>query len=637
MPEFDPNQPFEVEEQAAPATFDPNLPFEVESKEKRLNLPEQKQSTLSKTLNNVKMGTRSALKGGTFGFADEIGSGIAAGVAKGAQEVGLLPGEKSYGEIYSDIHGSVGEEDRQWEEENPVLSTGLEIAGSMPTALGGAATAGKLGLKAATSMKGLAARGAAGGGAYGGLYGAGTADEGERLAGAGEGALLGTIMGGTVPVAISGAGKGIQSAYGSVKNLMAGKGEQANRFIAQLAKRAGMSPDDVAKKLNDLGSEGTLSDVDESFLYTARDMLNKLGPVKQQARDMVDARQLKQHGDILKSFSDELGDIGTDNLDDALATLKTKRSEQAGPLYKAAFDADFAEDLSKNKVLRLDNIQEALRAGEKIAKNDPNRIASSGALKPVERLHYAKKALWDQAQELKQKGQREFAGTIDKQRKAVDEILNTVPEYKQARKIWSSSMENEAAVDVGNKILSNKVRPREFARELAGMNDADKSMARLAAFEEVSNKIGGTADTRAVSKLLTNNVNIRDKVRALFGSDEAFKKFAKKADKWDTFNRTRQTLIGGSPTTQQQKASVGVEEIAQAAIAPKLAVVNWAKNKLTGGLSPDVVEEVGNKLIKQGMAPQEVMSILTEHGVPKMMQTNAMAPALAITQNRMSR
>ena len=180
-----------------------------------LTIPEAKPSKLEKAINY----SRAALQGTTLGFADEIGSGVAALGAKGAQMAGLIPGDESLGDIYRGMQSQVDSEQRQFQKENPKTALALELAGSAPlAAFGGSAAAGK-------TLGQTALKGAAIGSAYGGTYGVGTAKEGERLESGGKGALAGAVGGAILPVAASGVGR--------VISTRASKNPQLQKLLAE--------------------------------------------------------------------------------------------------------------------------------------------------------------------------------------------------------------------------------------------------------------------------------------------------------------------------------------------------------------------------------------------------------------------
>lgn len=126
-------------------------------------------------------GARMFLQGMTSGFSDEIGLGVAALAAS-------LTTGNNIQDIYRDMKQEYQREEEQFKEENPALSTALEVGGALAspiTYVGGAPT----------TVTRLAARGAV----EGGLYGAGTsASTDEMLTDITRGAVGGALVGGTL-------------------------------------------------------------------------------------------------------------------------------------------------------------------------------------------------------------------------------------------------------------------------------------------------------------------------------------------------------------------------------------------------------------------------------------------------------
>lgn len=150
------------------------------------------------------------LQGGTFGFADEVTDRIGAGIAS------LATGE-GYNDLLKEARGMSKERLQQQMEQNPVTSIASNLAGGLLT--GGAGATTKAGGTVANSLRtgntaARIAKGAAAGAVSGGLYGAGAAEEGNRIEGAGRGAVLGGAVGAAVPAigaGLSATGKGIKN------------------------------------------------------------------------------------------------------------------------------------------------------------------------------------------------------------------------------------------------------------------------------------------------------------------------------------------------------------------------------------------------------------------------------------------
>lgn len=168
---------------------------------------------------------RATLQGPTLGFSDEIGSGVAALAAKGAQKVGLIPDTgESVGDIYSGMQSQVSGEQKEYAKENPMTALGLELAGAVPLAVAtGGASMPSLASKAPAVANVLskaqaiapttynALRGAAMAAPVGAAYGAGTAEQGERMEGAKKGGTVAAIAGGGIPVLGAGISRAVST------------------------------------------------------------------------------------------------------------------------------------------------------------------------------------------------------------------------------------------------------------------------------------------------------------------------------------------------------------------------------------------------------------------------------------------
>ena len=129
--------------------------------------------------NTALQGVRQVGQGLTFGFADEVGGALAA--LAGSMQTG-----EPFADAYQKIQADLKSKREAFEGDNEALATGLELVGGLAT--GGAGASRVLGSKAIRNAPTLA-RGGSGvgvGAAEGGLYGAGTADAGERLQQKGE-------------------------------------------------------------------------------------------------------------------------------------------------------------------------------------------------------------------------------------------------------------------------------------------------------------------------------------------------------------------------------------------------------------------------------------------------------------------
>lgn len=196
-------------------------------------------------------------QGATASFSDEIAGAFAAGL----QALGVpgALGPMSPGDAYSAYRDRARTNLGNFREDNPALSTGLEIAGAIPTAvlpIGHVARGATLGARVGRS--------AIAGGGFGAVQGAGAADPqaatlGEsvtmRVPGAIEGAAIGGAFGGAAPLA----GRAIGAGVNAVRR--ARHGGRAADFAAQALEADGFNQNTIRPALNDLGPEGMIADL----------------------------------------------------------------------------------------------------------------------------------------------------------------------------------------------------------------------------------------------------------------------------------------------------------------------------------------------------------------------------------------
>jgi lysozyme len=209
------------------------------------------------------------MQGATFGFADEVTDRIGAGIAS------LATGEK-YGELLNEARDRGKNRLQQQFEQNPVTAISANVGGSLLT--GGAAATTKAGAAVGNSLRGggtLAriGKGTLAGAASGGLYGAGTSDEGKRLEGATQGALIGGTIGGAIPAVGATASKVKQAVIPYVDDALKPLVKRARDFGIPLRVDQ-ISPTRFRKTVQKVSQEVPLSGAN-SFEQTQRQAFNK--------------------------------------------------------------------------------------------------------------------------------------------------------------------------------------------------------------------------------------------------------------------------------------------------------------------------------------------------------------------------
>ncbi|MFA0145374.1 hypothetical protein AB4452_04730 [Vibrio lentus] len=212
---------------------------------------------------------RAATQGATFGFGEEMEAGLNA-------VSDLVTGK---GWTYSEWRDAFRDRMDAYSDENPWTSTGLEVAGSVPTALVAPAVKGfDWANKGRSSLK-LAGEGAA----YGGLYGLGSSEGetvGDIASDTGKGATIGGVTGPVTGAALSGLGK-----LFTRDNVTAQLNKEMGigSTFKELYPTAGKSQD-----LLDLTSGGAFAASQRSMQYQneAKEALRKLSEGKGNAKEI---------------------------------------------------------------------------------------------------------------------------------------------------------------------------------------------------------------------------------------------------------------------------------------------------------------------------------------------------------------
>lgn len=484
--------------------------------------------------------------------------------------------------------------------------TALEIAGAVPAAIAstptglitkGAAMAGKY--APAARVVGNAAVNAL----QGGLYGAGKTDGdiSQRAEGAIEPALwAGGLSLAIPPVANALIGGGTKLAS-VVKNRFASQTMRAQNAARDVVASAKLNPDDIASTLKEYGSEAIPADASEVLRKQGAVSLSRSGGEQQAAMDFLDARQAKQHADLLASVSKGLN-VGDNNIYDALAKNKAERSAAAPELYKKAFEQPLPEKFMNDARIRNPEIQDLLEKGKQEAMQDVDRIDPITGINkpptPVETWHYAKQYLNGQIGA----AQRSGASTVNlmKKKNVINNVLRDIPDYVKANDLWADSKALDDAAEFGKGFL--KRNPRELANDYASMGDSEKMMAKMSAVDDLVQKFGKTDDNRSVYRELVGNETARKNLETILGK-EGLADLTKTAKKWESFSRTRAMVQSQSKTQPFLSTERQMEDIAGA--SKKSITDSMLSRAIIGNTEP-----YNNELAKMLMSPQSEQSVL---------------------------
>lgn len=553
---------------------------------------------------------RAGLQGATFGWADEAGAAASAALQPVVLGAMGLPYEEGFGNRYDQAMGEFQQEKTAYQEENPGKAAAAEVVGALGTGIASAPVKVLGTPMQAMSTIGKAGSLAATGAVQGGIYGAGAADQGERLGGAAKGAAIGAVAAPVIGAAL----KGVKSAaqYGAVK-LSQTPRDQAVKAIRAAAEQEGLAADDAVRLLDDLGPEATLADLGENFRALARVAANKAGAAKVRAGAMVNARQAGQQSRLLGSAEQATGA----NADDFVSTvnrLTAQRSVKAKPLYDQAFAAqidDQAPELAE--LLARPTMKSAMMQANKLAADAGDAIEPGNLMK---RLHYAKMALDAKYEKLGPKEGTMKRAVLGLKNSLLEQMDSASPEYMEARKLYAGDSAMLGAADKGKNLF--KADFDEMSEIVKGMSDSEKELFRLGSMRAIQDKMDTIPQTNDSVKRLLGQPRMQKLLGLVFDDPDGLQSFIKRAGAENEFARTRNVITGNSSTAAQLEGSQALSETIQPEVVTSLlrgdpvgaGLAGLSKILRKKEVSPQFLKELSDLLFEQGMNPQQVRQVI---------------------------
>ena len=485
------------------------------------------------------------LQGISFGTFDDIMAGMAH----------VLPG----GATAQDVRDKFDEATTM----NPKTMLVADIIGGIanPYTVPGLSGAAQGATRAARIAKG-AGKGLLRGGIEGSVEGFARSEGGitERLRGAGLGATVGALAGGT----LSAGGGALQK--GVSPEDIAGT---TSRRVAQTAADESGGVDEVLEtytQLKRVNPDITLADVEAME-----------GAARFAARHSADARfalrsrfNRRSQGSINRIVDMITGGTGT-NAADALARHQqiAARLGEASAAFKA-LDGTFTNLNARsidNALETLTNQKSKLTA---IARKELQDLGSivDGNFKPsglmgFEDLQGLKRTLDDDITELFRKGRSKQALDVMEMRNTLnDTILETVEGFGDANSSWARIMRESDAFADGASSLTRKVDADEatalWERAVASGN-ADSY--RQGAVAGLLSDLSMRADDASVGKFLANSQEATTRLRRVFPDDETFQRFLTQLDSEQAISQAQRRLASDvRPRVPSRAEALGTPE-----------------------------------------------------------------------------
>lgn len=558
------------------------------------------------TYGNIEAG----IQGLTFGFGDEFEAVIK-----------TLKNKKPYEQNLAAVQFAK----QEFEAEKPYQAMASEVAGSLPLAF----TAGKTAVQMAgkipevanllsklpSSFKAVAGVSGAGAGA-GGLTGAGTAQEGERMAGAEKGAIQGAIL---APVVLGGmkAGSATTKAVAEklgipdlaktiveatkdipiVKNITGKTADffgmsddavqrKADTKIIQALQRDSLTLPEIKTAMDQIRLSGYKPETIMEFGGKATKQLGETVASYPGARvvaeNLAEERKAGAGNRILTDFQQAFN-VNKDPMEIADDIIKL-RNAASKPLYDAAYASPVSIGNKTIDNIMLDPaFQSAYARANRIATREGFPLAP---LKPegntfdLKTIDYIKRGIddeinWsktpasglgkDEVNSLK-KVRGEFMGVVDSQAPA---------EYKQARQAFGGPTQVFNAIENGRGFFD--LDARTLKKTYDSLNPAEKDGFAIGAYDAIRTKIQTGADGIDQIKRTFGSPEKRDQIKVLIG-DDAFKNLELQLGREKAIRSTDIQITGGSPTQRRTEAAKEFEGSTE--LVPQMA----EKGLVKGGM-----------------------------------------------------
>lgn len=524
------------------------------------------------------------------GLGDELKAGVAA--AKESFSGGL-----PFGEAYDQALPQYQRSRELYKKENPILAPTLDIAGQTAPWLAGARFMPTP--APGSSMIQKMTQGAKIGAPLGALSGFTNAegDVIDRTIGGGTGLVGGAVIGAATPPVVEGLIATIKFGINQlVSRLPYQQQSLAARKIAEAMERDGVSPEQAAAKMEEMGSEAALLDLGPNTRALAGSAQQTPGEGKTKITDFLinrqegvrDADKVIQGGQVNR-VAGQIDDLVPEKYVDTEAGITAAR-KGFGKDYNAARDGGDLVDVMP-LIKSLDDEIANSKGGIQSSLQKVKDLLVDQNGNPeitIETLHQSKMAI----DELMSGEARTSMGSVSKGRvkdytnrliEAIESSGESGAAYQAGRVGTRGEWMKQEALESGAKFMSKSefINPSELAASLAKMSPEELHTFRIGAVQALKNKVGDLTRRADATKKIMDITGLEDKIRMAFGDDEMFKKYITGLESEKTMFKGY-SMMGGSQTAEREAAK------ADAVIDPSRVIRGLIRMK-----SPNPLDTVG--------------------------------------------
>jgi len=573
-----------------------------------------------------------------------IGQGLGMGWGDEAEAwLRAKSGEGTYEQNLAKIRNEYG----QYSKENPFVSGAAEFTGGMIPGVAAMMIPGGQGAGAAAlqrSTAGALARLAAAGATTGAVSGAGSAEEGKRGSGAVTGSLIGGTLGVAIPVGLR-TGKGaynwLRERLAPTENVIA---QRAARTMTEALNEADLTPKDIElmmKADRAMNVPSRVANVTPALADLAETVAQRVG---RGTRKVEKGLQEQRLGSRERAYQQTVKGLKPGQYYEDEQRMVKELRDSAKSIYDKAYAAGDVDDPRVSEVLKhpafkgffdkARQIADTEAMAAKLRGEDPAKYALPEIYKPsgkfdakgveilelvklpdVRTLDYIKRGI-DATIDSGFRGQgmstAEASALRDLRKQFVNAIDENVPAYKEARKSYAGDMEIIEAMRTGLKDFG-KLDHEQIVKMVAGMSQAEKEAFRTGVARSLYSKIMDPSGNFNAAEKIIGSPETQAKLQPLFDNAGQFKLFKNAMEREAQLFHQSNKILGGAQSAKRIEMRKAFDEESGVGAAIADAVTGGFWNSLmklgaNGIRNANLSEAKANKLADMLMSknPSEV-------------------------------
>jgi hypothetical protein len=421
---------------------------------------------------------------------------------------------------------------------------------------------------------------------------------------------LTTAVGGTLGAVAPVAGRMVGAVTRGAQNLarkgVDGYGGAASRRVASTLSGPQATGQDIQSYLDSLGPEAMLADVPGR----PRTMAQGLATIPGEGQEVL-TREIGARG---AGAGQRIEDVMTQRIDQPNVGFEETLAQQElksgvlGPMYEAATQSD--------KTFDVDTLRSALvlygKDSSRAVRAQMNAVLKDlGATGPVsaEKLHNVRSALSDVI--FKEGGS--VAVNLKPILHKMDDQLDTLGSYKEARSGYSEASAIQRAVEDGERVFTggktSALSPRELETKLANMTDMERAAFQKGARDYIGALMGTSRNDAAAAWGEFSKSWNAEKLKMLIGDADS-QAITQRLLAEKEFSKTSSDVLDGAQTGFRLEAAADLRDLRD----PDSLSAPSVGQRVKAGLAAPVNRIMDEVMYGTGNIRREIGEILTLQG-----------------------